>query len=80
MDDATLCERLNQLGRLAEVHVAAGTPDTGKQEITHDEADRIVANVMAQGAGKEQLRRVLAGDGVFQGYRAALLRAAEWTK
>ena len=80
MDDATLCERLNQLGRLAEVHVAAGTPDTGKKEITHEEADRAVANVLGQGADKAQLLRVLAGDGVFKAYRAALLRATEWRK
>lgn len=78
MDDETLCERLNQLGRLAEVNVAAGTPDTGKNEITHEEADRIVKNVMGSGATIEQLKKVLAGDGVFKGYRVALLRAVEW--
>lgn len=80
MDDATLCERLNTLGRLAETHVAAGTPNTGKNEITHEEADRLIASVVAQGASVEQLRRVLAGDGVFAGYRAPLLRAVEWSK
>jgi hypothetical protein len=78
MDDETLCERLNQLGSLAHRHVAAGTPDTGKDEITHEEADRLVAGVIAEGANVEQLRRVLSGDGVFKGYRASMLRAVEW--
>jgi hypothetical protein len=78
MDDETLCARLNQLGRLAEQHVAAGTPDTGRNEITHEEADRLIASVVAQGASIEQLRRVLAGDGVFAAYRAPMLRAVEW--
>lgn len=79
MDDETLAERLNNLGRLAESNVAADTPDTKKNEITHEEADRIIKTVVESGASLEQLKRVLEGQTVFAGYRAALLRAVEWT-
>lgn len=78
MDDNLVAERLNQLGRLAELHVAGGTADTGKDEITHEEADRIIGQLIGQGATAAQCIRVLSGDLVFKGYRATLLRAAEW--
>jgi len=79
MDDETLAERLNRLGRLAETNVAAGTPDTGKSEITHEEADRIVSGCLEGGASTAQIQRILEGETVFAGYRVVLLRALTWS-
>ncbi len=78
MDDDTLVERLNSLGRLAEVNVAAGTPNTGMNEITHEEADRIIESVIGAGATLAQVKALLEGQRVFAAYRAPLLRAVAW--